>query len=140
VRDHHRHRRCQQVGAVVATDEIDFVDIEKFCEDPGHGGRVALIVVIDELDRSAQQPALGIGFLLPDFHRQQRRLAVGRETPGQPHAKADLDRFHRLRRDGEHSAEDEGEPCDKARQSGHRLAPSWHCFLLPAWNAHHNPR
>src|SRR5262249_7585046 len=41
----------------------------------------------------AEQPALRVDVLLPDFLRQQRRLAIGRKPTGQGHAISDLDRF-----------------------------------------------
>jgi len=56
-----------------------------------------MVVIIDQLDRAAEQTSLGVDVLLPDFDRQQRRLAVGRKGPGKRHAEADLDRLGRLR-------------------------------------------
>jgi hypothetical protein len=53
---------------------------------------VALIVVVDELDRPIQQPALGIDVIAPDFERCQQLLAVCRDPAGQCHAESDLDR------------------------------------------------
>jgi len=51
-----------------------------------------LVVVVDELHRSAEQAAPLVHVVLPDLHGQQRRLAVGGESAGQRHAEADLDR------------------------------------------------
>ncbi len=98
VLDHDRHRRRQQVGAIIAGNQIDLVDIEQLRKDAGHRRRVALIVVIDQLHRPAQEAALGVGLLLPDLHPQQGRLAAGRQPAGQPHAEADLDRLGGARR------------------------------------------
>ena len=104
---HDRHRRRQQIGAVVTHHDVDFVDLEQLGEDPRHGRRVALVVVIDQLHRPAQHPALGVGLLLPDLHRQQGSLAAGGEPAGQPHAEADLDRVGGARRRQTGSAQQE---------------------------------
>jgi hypothetical protein len=80
--DRHRHRRGDQVGAIARDDQVYLVDIEQLCIDPGHGRRTALVIVIDELDRPAQEPALGVDVVLPDLHRQERRLAGGGEPAG----------------------------------------------------------
>ena len=39
-----------------------------------------MIIVVDELDRAAEQPAISIDIFLPDLLSEQRRLAVGSET------------------------------------------------------------
>ena len=85
-------------GRVAADHQIDLVDVEQLRVDAGHRRRIALIVVVDELHRPAEEPALGVDVLLPDLHREERRLAVGREPAGQRHAEADLDRLGGLRR------------------------------------------
>ena len=59
--------------------------------------RVGLVVVIDEFDRTAEQAALGVDFLLPDLGAEQRLFAVGGERTGQRHAEADFDRGGALR-------------------------------------------
>ena len=91
--DHDRHRRRDLAGGIAADDQIDFVDVEQLGVDAGHLRRIALIVVVDQLDRPAEQPAFGVDVVFPDLHRQQRRLAVGRQRTGQRHAEADLDRL-----------------------------------------------
>ena len=78
--NHHGHRRRQQVGARPADDDVDLVDVEQLLVQGGDGRRIALIVVVDELDSAAEQPALGIDIVLLDPLREQRRLAVGSET------------------------------------------------------------
>ena len=58
-----------------------------------HRVRLALIIVVDEPDRAAEQPALGVDLLLPDLHAEQRLLAVGGQRAGLRHGEADLDRL-----------------------------------------------
>jgi hypothetical protein len=82
---------CIAPGCVAADDEVDFVNVEKLGVNAGDGRRIGLVVVIDELDLTAEQPALGIGFLLPDLGAQQCLLAVRRKRTGQRHAESDLD-------------------------------------------------
>ena len=91
--DHDRHRRRDLGGRVGADGEIDLVHVKQLGVDAGHRRRIALIIVIDELDRAAEQAALGVDVLFPDLHRDERHLAVGRERAGERHAKADLDRL-----------------------------------------------
>ena len=100
---HDRHGRRDHVGGVAADDEIDLVDVEQLGVDARHGRGIALVVVEDELDRTPEQTALGVDFLFPDLHAEQRLLAVGGERAGQRHAEADRDRLARLgaRRRGE---------------------------------------
>src|SRR6266851_4291406 len=74
---HHRHRRRQHVGGIAADDEIDVIDVEQLGVDRRHFRWAALVVVIDELDRAAEQ----------------RALAVGRERAGERHAEADPQRL-----------------------------------------------
>src|SRR5260221_1051816 len=50
--------------------------------------------VIDELDWTPEQAALGVDLLLPDLHAEQRLLAVGREPTGQRHGEADRSEEH----------------------------------------------
>src|SRR4029453_3813123 len=59
--------------------------------------RIGLVVVIDELDRTAEQPALGVDVFFPNLLGEQRRLAVGRKPAGLRYAIADLDRLAGLR-------------------------------------------
>ena len=91
--DHDRHRRRGDIRAIARYDEIDLVDIEQLCVDAGHLRRVGLIVIIDEFDRAAEQPALGVDVVRPDLHGQEAALAVDRERAGQRHRKPDRDRL-----------------------------------------------
>ena len=91
--DHDRHRGRDVVGGVGREHEIDFVDVEQLGVDAGDFSRRALVVVIDELDRTAEQAAGLVGALFPDLHAEQRLLAVRRQEAGQRHGEADLDRL-----------------------------------------------
>ena len=78
--------------------------------DPRHQGRRALIVVIDKLDRPAQEPAAGVHIVAPDLERGEDLLAGHRNGAGQRHAEADLDGLGGLRRrarQGDGNSEDE---------------------------------
>ena len=127
--DDDRHGRRQHGGGVGADDQLDLVDVEQLRVDARHGRRVALVVVVDELDRPAEQPALGIDVLLPDLLGEQRGLAVGREPAGQRHAVADLDRLagRRLRR--QRAGAQGRSRKDGAEQHSFGLAPTKHRFL-----------
>ena len=96
--DGDRHRRSDLGRGIAAHDQVNFVDIEQLGVDAGHLRRIALIVVVDELNRPAEQPAFGIDVVFPDLHGDQRHFAVGREGTGQRHAKADFDWLGRLGR------------------------------------------
>src|SRR5204862_7925144 len=95
-------------------------------KDARHRGRVALIVVIDQLHRPAEEPALGVDLLLPDLHSEQGRLATGGETTGQPHAKADLDRLGGARRQQARRAEQQrsSDQDGYASSGGHGVSSS----------------
>ena len=95
---HDRHRRGDQVGAVAGHHEVDLVDVEQLGVNAGYQRRVGLVVVIDQLDLAAEQPARGVGVLLPDLHRDQGRFAGAGEPAGERHREADLDRLGGLRR------------------------------------------
>jgi hypothetical protein len=95
VLDRDRHRRRDHVRAIARDDHVDLVDIEQLGVDPRHRRRIGLVVVIDELNRPAQQTLLGVDVVLPDLHRQQCRLAGAGKPAGQRHAKTDRDRFRR---------------------------------------------
>src|SRR6266478_3700681 len=56
-----------------------------------HRRGIALVVVVDELDGTAQQPALCVDVLFPDLLGEERGLAVGRKAARHCHAEADLD-------------------------------------------------
>ena len=88
-----RHRRRDHVGRVAAGDDVDLVDVHQLGVEARYRRGIRLVVVVDELHRPAEQPALGVDLLFPDLHGQQRRLAVGRERAGQVHAEADGERL-----------------------------------------------
>ena len=46
-------------GGVAADHEIDLVDVEQLGVDAGNRRGIGLVVVVDELDLAAEQPALG---------------------------------------------------------------------------------
>jgi hypothetical protein len=64
----HGHRRGDLRRGIAADDQIDFIDIEQLGVDAGDLRRTALIVVVDELDRPAEQPALGVDVVFPNLH------------------------------------------------------------------------
>ena len=68
-------------------------DVNQLGVDAGHVRRIALIVVVDELDRTAEQPALGIDIVAPKLKRDQKLLAVLRHAARHCHAEAHLDRL-----------------------------------------------
>src|SRR5262249_56575762 len=84
-------------GAEAADDQIDLVDVEQLGVDARHRRRIGLVIVINELDRTAEEPALGVDVFFPNLLGEQRRLAVGREPAGLRYAVADLDRLAGLR-------------------------------------------
>jgi hypothetical protein len=77
-----RHGGGNLRRGIAADDQIDLVDIEKLGIDRGHLGRLALVVVIDELHRPPEQAALRVDVGLPDLHGDKRHLAVGGERTG----------------------------------------------------------
>ena len=77
--------------------EIDFIDIEKLGIDRRNFARRALVIVIDELHGPTEHSSFCVCLLFPDVLREQRRLAIRRETSSQRHAVADLDRRAGLR-------------------------------------------
>ena len=93
VRDRDRYCRGYQIGAVARNQQIDFVDVDQLGVDPRDVRGIALVVVIDQLDRPAEQPALGVDLLLPDLEGEQPCLADDGERAGQFHAEADRDRL-----------------------------------------------
>src|SRR5262249_32109825 len=95
----HDDRNCrgEDIGAVAADDDVDFVDIEQLAVNARHRRRVALVVVVNELHGSPDKTALGVGFLDPYFHREQRGFPVWPERTGLRNAKTDLDRLLVLR-------------------------------------------
>src|SRR5581483_9068231 len=81
--DDQRHRRGDLRRGITAEHEVDFVDVDQLAVDAGDLRRARLIIVIDELHLAAEQTALGVDVVLPDFHGDKRHLAVRRERPGQ---------------------------------------------------------
>src|SRR6516165_5864066 len=55
--------------------------------------RIALIIVVEELGRAAEKPALCIDVFLPDLLSEQRRFAVRSEPSGLRDAVADFNRL-----------------------------------------------
>ena len=123
-----RHRRRQQVGAVAADDQVDLVDVEQLGIDAGYRRRIGLIIIIDELHGTAEQPAFGIGILLPDLLGEQRGLAVGREPARQRHAVADLDGLAglRRRRGGDESTGEKRRDGEESAGYRARKSPDFH--------------
>jgi hypothetical protein len=93
-----RHRRRDHIGGIGPEQQVDFVDAEQLGVDGRHVVAVALVVVIDELDRAAQDAALGVDVVAPDLEPEQQLLAVRRHPSGQRHAEPDLDRVGGARR------------------------------------------
>ena len=90
-----RQRRGDDRRRIAADDEVRVIDVEDLGVDRRHVGRVALVVVVDELHLPAEQAALGVLVLGPDLHGEQRRLAAAGERARLRHAEADLDRIGR---------------------------------------------
>ena len=93
-----RHRRRDHVGGVWPEQKVDLVDGDELRIERRHGARVALVVVVDELDRSPEQPALGVDIVAPKLQRHQDLLAVCGDAAGERQAQADLHRIGGLRR------------------------------------------
>ena len=104
-----RYRRGDDRRGVAATDEIDLVDIDELGVDRRHIGRIALVVVVHELDLPSEQAALGVDILCPHGHRQQRRFSSAGERAGFGHAEADLQGLLRGRRRAERRQAQRGE-------------------------------
>ena len=123
-----RHCRRQHVGAVGADDQVDLVDVEQLGIDAGHRRGIGLIIIIDELHGTAEQPAFGIGILLPDLLGEQGGPAVGGEPSRQRHAVADLDGFALLRRRRGRDENTGGKRRDGEDGSGYRagISPDFH--------------
>src|SRR6516164_278547 len=115
-----RKRRRHHVCPIRADDEVDLVDIEQLRVDARHCRRVGLVVVIDELDGTAEQPALAVDLFFPDLGTEQRLLAGSRKRAGLRHAEPDLDGFTALRKSGR------GRPCggnESGTDAGIYVAP-----------------
>src|SRR5262249_47255454 len=72
--------------------EIDLVEVEKLGIDARHQRRIALIVVLDELHRPAEQAALGVDLVLQYLQPELHHLAGAGVRAGERHAAADADR------------------------------------------------
>jgi hypothetical protein len=78
-----RHGGGNDVGAVRANQEVDFVDAHQFFIYSWRIRRTALIVVINELHRAAEQAAFLVDIVAPDLEAGQHLLARWRGRPGQ---------------------------------------------------------
>ena len=63
--DRDRHRRGDLGRGIARDDQVDLVDVEELGVDRRDFGRLALVVIVDELDGPAEQAALGIDVGLP---------------------------------------------------------------------------
>jgi len=117
-----RHGRRDHVGGIRPDQQVDFVDADELGVDAGNQIGIALIIVEHELDRTAEQPALGVDVIAPDFQRRQQHLAVGGDPSGQRHAEPDLDRLGRARRRERPRQGKSGE--QNGRNSAHSGTPS----------------
>jgi Phage integrase family len=62
--------------------QIDFVDGDQLRVEGRDGVWIALIIVIRKLDRTAEEPALGVDIVAPEFERHQDLFAVGGDAAG----------------------------------------------------------
>ena len=79
--DHDRHGRRDHRGGIGADNEIDFVDVEQLGVDARHGRRIALVIVVDELDLAAEQAALLVGLFFPDLQPSRACLPLAASGP-----------------------------------------------------------
>ena len=121
-----RHRRRHHSCAVAADDQVDLVDVEQLCINARYRRRIGLIIIIDKLHGTAEQPTFGISVLFPNLLGEQRRLSIGREPARQCHSVANLDRLPTLRcgRGGEGRSDDKSQ--DSAMEKSDEVAPL-HC-------------
>jgi hypothetical protein len=61
----------------------DLVDGNELRIESRHVAWVALVVVIDKLDRPAEESALGVHIVAPEFQRHQNLLAIRRDPAGE---------------------------------------------------------
>ncbi len=118
-----RHCGSDDVRTVPGDEQVDLVDVEQLVVDARHRRGVGLVVVVDELDLTAEKAATGVDVLGPDLHRDQRRLAVAGERSGEAHAEADLQRLLRLHRSAERQREGDEPPREPSGQSVHCWPP-----------------
>ncbi len=93
-----RHDRRGRHGRVGREQQIDLVDVDQLGVDRRRLRCARLVVIDDQFDLAAEQAALGIDIVAPDFDAEQRSLAAAGEAAGLRHRHADLDR--RLLRQG----------------------------------------
>jgi hypothetical protein len=103
----HGNGRRHHIGRVRADEEIDLVDLDQLRIDRRHVRGAALIVVVDELDRSAHQPAFGVDVVAPDLQCDQHLLADRGDAAGQRHAEPDLYGISGPRRQCKHDQREE---------------------------------
>jgi hypothetical protein len=77
-----RHRRRNHVGGIWPEEQVDLVDGDELRKSR-NVARVALVVVVDKLDRPAEQSALGVDVVAPEFKRHQNLLAIRGDPAGQ---------------------------------------------------------
>ena len=137
---HDGHRRRDLVGRIGRDDEVHLVDVEELRVDRRHRRRIALVVVIDELDRPAEQAALGIDVITPDLEGEQRALAAAGEAARRRHREPDLDRVRRLHCSGRQNGSSHCQRCKpqrgaaktaarKRERTGHSSPPLEHWFF-----------
>src|SRR5262249_4485295 len=118
---------------------VHVIEIQQLLIETGNRGRTALIVVINELDRSAEQAPFGIDGLLPDLLSEQGRVAAAGEPSSLRDCVADLDWRARLgegRRRGERESCRGENPCRNSGErpnveTGNHAKFSGKCFLVP---------
>jgi hypothetical protein len=127
VGDRDRHRRHDQIGAIARNQQVDLVDVDQLRVDARHQRGIALVVVIDQLDRPAEQTALGIDLVFPNLESEQPGLANDGERTGQLHAEANLD--------GLRCARGRRVPREERRQGGcsERACEVLHCISSFTW-------
>ena len=81
VRHHHGYRRRHHIGRVGADHQVDLVDLDELRVDRRHVGGVALVVVENQLDRPAEEPAFLVDIVAPDLQRGQNLLAGQGDAP-----------------------------------------------------------
>jgi hypothetical protein len=84
-----RHRRGDDVGTVRPDQQIDFVHAHELGVDRRRVRRIALVIVVDQLDRTPQQTAFGVDVVTPDFQTGQDLLARRRGRAAQAQTQSD---------------------------------------------------
>src|SRR5262249_44489663 len=115
-----------------AEQQVDFVDGDELGIDVRHVRRRALVVVDDELDRAAEQPALGVDVVAPDLERGVDHLARCGARAGEREAHADPDRIAALRERPRNETKSDDQRGAKGTQKGpQRVAAHVHDRFLP---------